>query len=95
MANEGTYRTEKLLEAVTRKSSDWQHESEFRVLQYHSGKYEYPANYLTGIIFGLGTNQEGMEFVRASVDSSEIKPSFYKAEMGNSGYEIVIREHAF
>ncbi len=95
MVDDSDYRTQEMLKAVTTKSADWKHECEFRALQDHSGKIDFPPGYLVGIIFGLGASQEDMDYVYDLVESSEIEPTFQRAEMGSTDFEIVIVEHAF
>ena len=76
------------------KAAAWQHEDEWRVVDYSqgSGPRTYPAELLAEIIFGARMPQENRAEVLSWVDSRASRPKVFEARLKAGEYGLDIRE---
>lgn len=71
------------------KAKDWEYEKEYRIIQdVNVGKILFPAESLTGIIFGLKTTTAHKELVLDWISRRNKKTKLYQAKMKQRQYGI-------
>lgn len=82
------YRLDKLGEAVSTKSKDWDHEQEFRAFSHVAENKKYDPDQLLSLTFGMDAPDEYIEYVLSLVEASPCNPNLFKCRAKNDAYGL-------
>ncbi len=84
---------EKMQATLLTKSKDWEYEKEWRIINHDNGPgvYNFPAELLTGVIFGCSIEEEDKNLIKNLSLSRNPKPKIYQAKKkkNNFGLDII------
>ena len=84
--------TKQVEKVVLTKSKHWTYELEWRIVEHQNGEglYEFPAETLTGVIFGCWTSDKDKSKVKRWIHEGGLKPVIYQSKQNgrNFGLEI-------
>ena len=74
--------TNQVEKVVLTKSEHWSYELEWRIVEHQNdeGLYEFPAETLTGVIFGCWTSDKDKSKVKRWIHEGSLKPAIYEAK---------------
>lgn len=74
--------TKQVEKVVLTKSEHWRYELEWRILEHQNGEglYNFPAETLTGVIFGCWTSDKDRTKVKRWIHEGGLRPAIYQAK---------------
>lgn len=85
--------TNQVEKVVLTKSECWRYELEWRIVEHQNGEgsHEFPAETLTGVIFGCWTSEKDKGKVQRWISEGGLKPAIYQAEQKRRDFGLEIQ----